>query len=79
MLRTAEELSKALCCQGFKIGCFYRFKYRYEQDWYYSRQEPCCCLRRIELLPAINVIGLHAYDGHIREQDVLLRKDQGGG
>ena len=27
-----------------------------------------------ELLPAIKVIGLHAYDGHIRDTDVSLRK-----
>ena len=28
----------------------------------------------VELLPAIKIIGLHAYDGHIRDTDVSLRK-----
>jgi D-serine deaminase-like pyridoxal phosphate-dependent protein len=28
----------------------------------------------VELLPAINVIGLHGYDGHIRDTDVVQRK-----
>ena len=30
----------------------------------------------IQLLPAIKVIGLHAYDGHIREQNLSLRQQQ---
>ncbi len=30
----------------------------------------------IELLPAVNVIGLHAYDGHIHHSDPLSRKKQ---
>ena len=30
----------------------------------------------IELLPSITVIGLHAYDGHIHDSDVVLRKQK---
>ena len=73
--RSAEELSNYCVSNDLKLDVFIDLNTGMNRTGIIPGRA-LLLFEAIELLPAVNVIGLHAYDGHIRLQDALLRKEQ---
>ncbi len=74
-LETAAQLSKLGISHNLSIDLFIDINTGMNRTGI-SPTKALLLFEAIQFLPAIKIVGLHAYDGHIHHTDVLLRKQQ---